>query len=387
MRFTLCSGDAGSAGGFYTARVVGAGAFDVVVDTRDLSPDADNGRIAWDDDETCSLEVGGTPPAYQAVPVSHSTEPFVYEAPAGTVEALGIGAPSVPFDGRFGLALHAASGTTWPFTSLWLPSDLEGLEVRPLADRGSCRSIDASWGPRDARGMPIPAGQSGLSQQVNCGLPPRSGTLIADTDGFARVLGQDRMAVRIDATGVVVTVSAPSPEALDAVLATLRPYPVVRASASASLHALDLAELLADLITRSDLTDAAERARLPYGDGELSVWVGRSECADCDGLLHFIAFEVQDRAGVSYAQTAAGSGIEPCYGLSGSSQGPAVMAVALDAAWRFQRRGADGWYDVDSTQGAWVPAGVSFGDIHVDDDLRVVDATGTVPCGFSGQSP
>src|SRR5690606_21428646 len=117
----------------FSARVEGGGPFDVTVDVGQHPFESLLGPL---DDQSCGAALGDLS-GWNGPEPAVSSDPLVYTAPAGTLEALGIGAVlDDPRDGRSAIARAAATGRSWPSGEVWLPEDLSGLAMLRVTPAG-----------------------------------------------------------------------------------------------------------------------------------------------------------------------------------------------------------------------------------------------------------
>jgi hypothetical protein len=310
------------------------------------------------DADTCSLELrdGGG----DFADVTANSVPIEYGAPAGSVQALGIGARMDRRDAAFAWAYFVWSHQPSPFAELWLPP-ARSEEFR-LADTSGdslpdClvfryaigeTSVEQSAGCRRLTGVsadPVPGAEDFRWQYSDPSRQDRSAVLVRDT--FRLVVSD------IDAGRAA------------AVAASLRPVRSTVVDPSALAPPPSLPEVVDAGRLRLEaegefgaIGDFDERARVDHDGITTIAYTGHyaHACSNCeDGLLEFL--DVYKSNGRWRYDVGSGAGFDDCLGIAGGwsrGVGAQVRVVTADPRWTIEILDPAAWAPVHTRDGVWI---------------------------------
>jgi hypothetical protein len=376
------------------ATVSGRGRFTLPIDL--LARD-DTQRVAfWAvDSRTCSLELGRGAGDYADVIASKT--PLDYRAPAGTVQALGIGARMDQRDAKFAWAYFAWSRLAAPFADLWIPPPAPGPFRLPEID-GDSGDESAS----DCAVFSYSVGETIVRQSAGCRrLVGLSDDPVPGADGYHwQYESADRKwrSAVLFGDSFQVVVSDSNLERLESVAASLEPVRslVVASGAQAPSFAEVVEAGRLRLKTTGDefgvVGDLTERARIRHGDVTTVVYTGHyaDPCDNCeDGLIDYL--DVYESNGRWRVDVDGGGSFDDCLSISAgwsAGRGVQVRAVTGDPRWTIDVVDVDVWAPVHTVDGVWIQDYPTRPSGHYLPRVVVRDETGkVVPCRESAAPP
>ena len=377
------------------ATVAGKGPFTLPIDL--LASAETHAVSAWAIEANgCAIDTGSGKGGY--APTTASAAPIAYTAPAGTVQALGIGARMNERDDKFSWAYFAWSRIPSPFAELWIPPPAPG----PFR-LASVYEQDDNDTPTDCATFTYTVGETNVTQTSGCRrLDGLSNDPVVGAPTFrwqyARSDHSSRSAVLMG-DGFQVVVFDRDVQRMVAVAASLRPVRALVVDPAATAPSHSLAQVIAsgrNQIQSSEdefgaIGELTERARIRRGDVTTVVFTGHfaHACGNCeDGLVAYL--DVYRSNGRWRADDDGGSGsFDDCLSISSgfsSGKGGDVRAIAGDPKWTIDVLDPATWHATDIVNGVWIqeyPAMTASPPIP-----RVVvrDAHGkVVPCSESAQ--
>jgi hypothetical protein len=381
-----------------------SGPFAVAV-TGPAPSDGDPRRSTDDEVSDCEAEIlkASVPVATQLAYLAPSTSraPFVYTAPTGSIQALGIGAPlGKPLDPRTISLYTVWSGARSPITNVYVP--VVAGERPALVDMGStdspCSKITVAIGHGDDN----PAAAVTVTTRLNCGAPADDDQSVAETHqavpgafGFmwGRPAYPDDPDVAIRSVGDIdIWVqggAAVSPTAVARVAATL----TTASNAALATGPVPQRPSTLDRAVTSYFRahpGLTERARFPYrggwaivvedgsGSGPGTAWNYRLLRA---GHIH-TGWWIENSLGGGGGQQRCFTGPELSTGNDGQDR--FAFAMTGNPHWTIQGLVDGAWRTIPTTNGVAFEDGTVPHPTALPGRLRPVDAAGHVPACFVG---
>lgn len=314
----------------------GIGEFTATVDLPDSTGLAFEGH-----DENDECVIGDQSNAGEGSAVTVASEPLVYEAPAGSLQALGIGARLDQAGSlRTAWARHAWLQTALPFAEIWIPTgDHQGSGFRGPEEED--RSAVAHHRGNCLRTTYVVGENVRVEHEAGCSPSLEPGEPLTSNPDFFWVEGDD--SAGIDPRAVMqrdhVRVSVGGPRAeVEALVGELAPVTNLVIDHDAVDGTFSTAELAAAKITDGprELAGLVEHGRIDHDLGTISVWTATDpnarEGSNPHLMVALLVFEAEGRINAQRI----GGGWDGCHGLVESwseGTGASVLLMLADPSW------------------------------------------------------
>ena len=325
--------------------------------------------------------------------VTASSVPIDYDAPAGSVQALGIGARMDRRDAAFAWAYFVWSHELSPFAELWIPPP--GSQQFRLSD-------PSDPDDPDCLAFQYAIGETLVEQSAGCArLRGISDDPVPDADGFRWAYSDPdrryRTAVLIRDTFRLV-VSDSDADRAAAVAASLRPVRSVVVDPDALAPPPSLAEVVdaGRLRLKAEgefgpIGDFNERARVDHDGITTIAYTGHyaHPCSNCEnGVLALL--DVYKSDGRWRYDVGSGGSFDDCVSVGGGwsrGVGAQVRVVTADPRWTIEVLDPAAWAPIHTADGVWIQ---DYPDKPADDYTpRVIvhDAQGAVVSCLASATP
>jgi hypothetical protein len=377
------------------ATISGTGPFTLPIDLFARAETKKAGFWAMNAD-SCSLDLADGNGAYAEVTASR--DPIGYRAPAGSVQALGIGARMDTRDSKFEWAYFTWSRRAAQFEALWIPpTPSDDFRISDVDDPDNSETPDQS-----CLTFHYVVGETSVEQSAGCRrLGGVSEERVPGAETFRWQYNDADRAHPVavfEGDGFQVAISGDR-EPVAAVAASLRPLrsTVIDPDALAPPPSFDEVVAVGREHLRATgefgaIGELTERARVRH-DGIMTIaYVGHytAACSNCeDGVVAFL--DVYESNGRWRYDEGSGGSFDDCLSAGGgwtNGVGAQVRLVTGDPSWTIEVLDPQTWAPIHTSDGVWIQDYPAKPSNDYTPSVIVRDAQGkVVPCLQSAAPP